>query len=70
MFVQFQEGGLWSETCVDVESGNESDDNSIIPTLISKEEMDAIDSGNESEDELMSMDTLKDIHDGNGYLQS
>ena len=46
---KFEEGGLSSETRNDTESGDESDDDSIIPPLFSVEEMDAMDSGNESD---------------------
>ena len=45
MFVQFEEGDLLSETREDAESGEEYYDNSIIPPLISKEEIGAMDSG-------------------------
>ena len=37
MFAQFEEGGLLSENHNDAESGNKSDDNSIMPPLLSKE---------------------------------
>ena len=36
-FTHFEEGGLLSETRDDAESGGESNDNSNIPPLISKE---------------------------------
>ena len=46
-FAQFEEGSLLSETynllsetCDNTKSGNESDDNSSLPPLISKEYMD------------------------------
>ena len=52
MFAQFEEGDLLSENCDDTEIGDESDDDSIIPPLIIKEEMDEMDSFNESEDAL------------------
>ena len=45
-------------------SGDKFDDDSIMPPLISEEEMDAIDSGDKSDDETMSMEMLEDIHDG------
>ena len=35
-----------------------------MPPLISEEEMDAMDSGDESDDEPMSTDILEDIRDG------
>ena len=46
-FAQFEKGDLWSETRNNAESGDESDDGSIMPSLLSKEEMDAMDSGDE-----------------------
>ena len=64
MFTQFEEGNLISETCDDMESGDKYNDNSIMPPLISEEEMDAMDSGYESEDEPMSTEMLEDISDG------
>ena len=36
-FVQFKEGSLLSETFVDAESSDKSNDDSIMPPLISKE---------------------------------
>ena len=59
MFVKFQEGGLLSETGDDVETGDEYDDDSIMPPLLSIEEMDAMYSGDESNYEPMSTDMLK-----------
>ena len=60
-FAQFEEGGLLSETCNYAESGYESDDNSIMPPLLRKEEMDSMDSGDGSDDDPMSMNMLEDI---------
>ena len=37
MFTQFEEGNILSKNRNDTESGDESDDNSIIPPLLSKE---------------------------------
>ena len=45
-FAQFEEEDLLSETRDDAESGDEYYDNSIMPPLLSKEEMDVMDSGN------------------------
>ena len=53
-FTQFEEGGLLSETSDDAEIGDKSDDDSIMPPLISKETLYTMDSCNESEDEPMS----------------
>ena len=44
-FTQFEEGDLSSETHDDAESGDESDYDEIMPLLIRKEEIDAMDSG-------------------------
>ena len=52
-----------SETCNDAKIGDESDDDSIMPSLLSKEEIDAMDSRDESNDELMFTEMLEDIRD-------
>ena len=57
-FAQFEEGGLVSETSNDTESSDESDDDSIMPPLLIKEEIDAMNSGDESDDEPMSTEML------------
>ena len=61
-FIQFEEGGLLSETReyseIDDESGDEYDDDSIMPPLIIVEETNALDSVDESDDEPMSTDIL------------
>ena len=59
MFAQFDEGNLLSETCNDAESGDKSDDGSIMPPLLREEEMDAMDSGDESDDEPLSTKILE-----------
>ena len=67
MITYFEEGNILSETCNGAESNDESDDesddNSIMSPLISLEEMDALDYGEESDDEPMSMEMLEDIRD-------
>ena len=63
-FVQFEEGGILSETRNYVESSEKLDDNSIMPPLLIKEEIDAMDSVDESYDEPISMEMLEDIRDG------
>ena len=40
MFAQFEEGNILTKTCNDIEIGDESDDNSIMPPLLSEEETD------------------------------
>ena len=66
-FTQFEEGNLLSETRNDTEKGEKSDGNSIISPLLSEEEMDAMDYGDESYDEPMYTDMLEDISDGIHY---
>ena len=63
-FKQFEEGNILTETRNDAEDGDESDDYSIIPPLLSKEEMDVMDSSNESDHDLISIELLEDIIDG------
>ena len=41
MFSQFEEGDIWTKTCNNAESGDESDNKSI---MMSKQDMDAINS--------------------------
>ena len=57
-FAQFEEGDLLSETCDDAESGDEYNGNLILPPLISEEEMYVMDSGDDSDDEIMSTEIL------------
>ena len=68
-FTHFEEGNLLSETQNllsetrdDTENGNESDDYSNIPPLISEEETGVLDSGDAYDDEIMSTSMLEDIH--------
>ena len=61
MLVQFEEGDLLSETRDDAEISDESNENLVMPPLISKEEMDAMDSGNKYDYEPMSTEMLEDI---------
>ena len=58
---QFEEGKILNETCHDAESGDESDNESI---MMSKQDTDAINSGDESDHDLISTDMLEDICDG------
>ena len=67
MFAQFEEGNLLSETRNNAESGDEYDADSIMPSLIRKEETDAVDSGDESDDEPISTEMIEDIRDGIQY---
>ena len=63
-FTQFEEGNILSETCNNAESGEKYDGDSIIPPLHSEEEMDAMDSGDESDHETISMEILEEMFDG------
>ena len=60
-FTQFEEGYLLSETLNDAESGDKFDDDSIIPPLLSEYEMYAMNSGDESDHDIISTDMLEDI---------
>ena len=62
-FAQFEEGDILSETRNNEESGEESNDDSIMQPLLSKEEIDAMDSENESDNEPIYTQTLEDIRD-------
>ena len=64
MFTQFEEGNIVSETRNDAESSDKYDDDSIMTPLLIVEEIYAMDSGDESEDEPISTDILEDICDG------
>ena len=50
-FAQFEEGNILTETCNDAESGDESDNESI---MISEQDMDDVNSGDESYHDLIS----------------
>ena len=63
-FTQFEEENLVSETRNDAESGDKSNDKSIMRPLPSKEEIYAMDSGDESDNEPMSTEMLEDIRGG------
>ena len=62
-FAQFEEGNILTRTRKNAESGVKSDDNSIMPPLLSKEDMDSMDSGNESDHDLISTEILENICD-------
>ena len=63
-FTHFEEGNILTKTCNDEESGDTSDDNSIVPPLLSKEEMHVMDYGDESDHDIISTEMLEDIRDG------
>ena len=58
MFAHFEEKNIWNKTRNDAESGDESDNESI---MMSKQDMDAINSGDESDHDLISTEMLEDI---------
>ena len=60
-FTQFEEGNILTKTRNNTES---NDDNSIILPLMSEEKINAMDSGNKSDHDIISTDMLEDIHDG------
>ena len=61
MFGQLEEGGLLYETHEDAESGDEYNGDTIMPPILSLEEMDALNSGDGSDDEAISTEMLEDI---------
>ena len=60
IFSQFEEGDIWTKNCNDAEICDASDDNSI---MMIKQDMDAMDSDNESDHDLISTYLLEDIRD-------
>ena len=60
-FTQFEEGNIWTETRNDAESVDESDNESI---MMSEQDMENLDSGDESDHDLISTDMLEDLNDG------
>ena len=64
MFAKFEEGNILTETRNVAEIGDVSDDDSIMPPLLREEEMDAVDSGNESNHDLIPTEMLDNIRDG------
>ena len=57
-FAQFEEEVILTKTCNNAEIVDGSDYNSIMPPLLIKEEMDAMDSGNGSDDDIMCAEML------------
>ena len=55
MFTQFEEGNIWTKTRNDTESGDEPDNESI---MIIKQDMNAINSGDKSDHDLISTEML------------
>ena len=63
MFTQFEEGNIFTKTHKNAESGDKSNENPIITLLLIEEEMDAMDSSDESDHDLISTEILQDIRD-------
>ena len=61
-FTQFEEGKKLTETSNDAESGDESDNESI---MMREQEKDTINSGDDSDHDLISTEMLEDIRNGN-----
>ena len=59
-FAQFEEGNILTKTHNDAESSDESDNKSI---MMSKQDMDAINSGDDSDHDLVYTEMLEDICD-------
>ena len=60
-FAQFEEGNILTKNCTDAESGDEFDNESI---MMIKQDMDATNSGDESDYDIISTEMLEDIRDG------
>ena len=60
-FTQFEEDNIWTKTRNDAES-NDKSDNKLI--TMSKQDMDAMNYGDESDHDIISMEMLEDIRDG------
>ena len=61
-FTQFEEVNILTKTRNDAESCDESNNESI---MMSKQDMDAMNSGDESDHDLISTEMLENIHGGN-----
>ena len=60
-FAQFEEGNILTENHNDAECGDKSDNESI---MMSEQDMDAMNSGDESDHDIISTEILEDIRDG------
>ena len=59
-FTQFEEGNIMTKNCNDAETGTKYDDNSV---MMSKQDMEDINSGDELDHDLISTEMLEDIRD-------
>ena len=60
-FTQFEEGNILTETRNNAESGDKSDNKSI---MMNEQDMDAINCGDDSDHDIISTKMLEDIRDG------
>ena len=60
-FTQFEEGNILTETCNNAESGDKSNKESI---MMSEQDMENLNSNDESDHDLISTEMLEDIRDG------
>ena len=60
-FAQFEEGNIWTKTRNNAESDDESNNESI---MMSEQDTEDINSGDESDHDLISTEMLEDIRDG------
>ena len=61
MFAQFEEGDILTETRNDAESGDKSDNESV---MMSEQDMENLNSSDDSDHDLISTEMLEDICDG------
>ena len=61
MFTQFEEENILTETRNDAESGEKSDNESI---MMSEQDMENLNSSDESDHDVISKEMLEDIYDG------
>ena len=66
-FVKFEEGNILTETRNDAEIGDESNNESI---MMSEQDMENLNSGDESDHDLISTEMLQDIRDGSQTHQN
>ena len=67
IFAQFEEGNILTETRNDAESGDKSDNKSI---MMSEQDMENLDSSDESDYDIISTEMLHDIRDGSQTYQN
>ena len=63
-FAQFEEGNISTKTCNNAESGDGSDNNELMLPLLSEEDMDVMDSGNESDHDIIPTEMLEIFCEG------